>query len=439
MVVPSNAPTVFSSKYMPRILQRVFLISGITMLIDVAFFGPGLILPVVGVSLRRTLFVVILVALGFRRVMRDHTFTNDEVAFVALLLAFGLFWGALIPYSYGYSLSQSFADISPWLGLVTLALWPWDAWPEETQWNTFCKFLVAVALLLAVAHLGIWTLLVSNLISPELFAIGANLILSNADGESFLRIVPLEGGQYRVFWSSSIFLLGGIYFLSVSRQRSMRKLWAIEIALACLALATTYIRGFLASIVIFALLAVVLRRFYRLRRVRSPISMILGFWIASVVSVSVAINPAVLASLGLSRDASDVERIAQSTALLARFDAHPLLGSGFGSYASQVIRATETPFSYELVFYALLMKLGLVGLCALILILVLGLRVAFARKLATRRPNSFAIWLAFTTGLWFAGATNPSVTNFVGMTIVVLLFVDMRIRSSAPSNVQADG
>ena len=100
---------------MPRILQRVFLIAGIIMLIDLAFFGPGLTLPFLNISLRRTLFVIILATLVFRRLLSSRSFTTDEVAFVTLLLAFGMIWGILLPSSYGYSFSQSFADISPWM------------------------------------------------------------------------------------------------------------------------------------------------------------------------------------------------------------------------------------------------------------------------------------------------------------------------------------
>jgi len=401
------------------------------MLIDLAFFGPGLTLPFLNISLRRTLFVIILATLVFRRLLSSRSFTTDEVAFVTLLLAFGMIWGILLPSSYGYSFSQSFADISPWMGLITFALWPWNAWPTEGQWNRFCKFVIAISILLAVVHIGIWGLLVTNVISPDLFALTANFVSSGGNGESFLVLVPLDNGQYRVFWSSSVFLLGGVYFLSVSRHSRTRKVWLAELALVCFALGTTYIRAFLGAILIFAIIAVLHLRFYQRRTVRWPIGTILGFWLASIISVSIAINPAFLDAIGLARDASDVERVEQSTALLAQFGSHPLLGSGFGSYVSNSIRGTDAPFSYELFFYALLMKLGILGVFTLLLVLGLALKVALARKLAARRSDKFAVWLAFTTGLWFAGATNPMVTNFAGMTIVVLLLVDMRVRSSA--------
>jgi hypothetical protein len=206
----------------------------------------------------------------------------------------------------------------------------------------------------------------------------------------------------------------------------------IALGLACFALATTYIRAFLGAMAIFVLLAWVLRRFYSARRVQFPIATILGIWVVAIVSVSVAINPAFLSTIGLARDQSDVDRVEQAAALLSQFETHPLVGTGFGSYVYQVIRAADAPYSYELVFYALIMKLGAIGISVLILILGLALRIARARSLAEVRVNEFALWTAFTTGLWFAGATNPMVTNFVGMTIVVLMFVDMRVRANEP-------
>jgi hypothetical protein len=412
-------------------LQRVFLISGITLLIDIAFFGPGLVLPGTGVSIRRPLFVFMLVLLAFRRAMRQRAFTILEVAFVALLGTFGVFWGIVVPSSYGYLLPQSFADISPWLGLLTIALWPWDAWPEEAQWQGFCKFLVVVTVLLALAHLGISALLITGVVSVDVFSAAADLISSSADGQSFLKIVALEGGQYRVYWSSSIFLLGGIYFLAVTRPRPVTIRWLIALGLACFALATTYIRAFLGALAIFVLLGWVLRRLYSAARVEFPIATILGIWMFGIISVSIAINPTFLATVGLARDESDVDRVEQAGALLAQFQSHPLVGTGFGSYVFQVVRGADAPYSYELVFYALIMKLGVIGTIVLILILGLALRLVWARRLASTRKADFARWTAFTTGLWFCGATNPMVTNFVGMTIVVLIFVDMRVRANA--------
>jgi O-antigen ligase len=113
-------------------------------------------------------------------------------------------------------------------------------------------------------------------------------------------------------------------------------------------------------------------------------------------------------------------------ALLSQFSEHPWLGTGFGSYVSQNIRSEAAPWSYELVFHSLLMKIGVVGIVMVLVILGMALRVADVRACARANPRRFAIWTAFTTAFWFAGATNPLVTNFAGMSIIVLLLVDMR-------------
>jgi len=61
-----------------------------------------------------------------------------------------------------------------------------------------------------------------------------------------------------------------------------------------------------------------------------------------------------------SADPSSYQRYTQIPALIRKIDEKPLLGNGFGSFAS-VIRSTERPFSYEVDFLATFMKLGLVG------------------------------------------------------------------------------
>lgn len=59
-------------------------------------------------------------------------------------------------------------------------------------------------------------------------------------------------------------------------------------------------------------------------------------------------------------DPSTLERFLQIPALLDKIIKHPVMGNGFGSFAS-VIRSSERPFSYEVDFLATIMKLGFVG------------------------------------------------------------------------------
>lgn len=84
----------------------------------------------------------------------------------------------------------------------------------------------------------------------------------------------------------------------------------------------------------------------------------------------IIIVPAVAAILNLdwlqerfnftTDDPSTAERYAQIPALLDKIAQNPVLGSGFGSFATY-IRSIERPFSYEVDVLATVMKLGAIG------------------------------------------------------------------------------
>jgi hypothetical protein len=409
------------------LLDRIFLFCGLLMLVDLAFFGSGLLLPGIGLSVRRMLFVIILLVAALRRLLARKPFTRTEVALLLLMLVLVGLWTLALPASYGYSLGIALGDVSPWLGLALLAVWPWDAWPLESQWYRFRRFFVALAVTLALIHLGIWASLVTNVTSPGLLVAATSLLPTNAGEDSvFFSISALSSGSYRIYWSSSIFLMGGLYFLVAYRPARVTFSWALALALVCAALFVTYIRSFLAAGALFC----VLPWLFKLRSERGAALnakvTVLAMWIVGVALVCIAIDPSVLEALQLSRDVSDTERIDQASALLGQFATHPVLGTGFGSYVTQHVRLGELPSAYELVFHALLMKVGVVGMILLVAILALSLDIAGIASRARVNPRRFASWVAFTTGFWFAGATNPIVTNFIGMAIIVLLLVDMR-------------
>jgi hypothetical protein len=351
------------------------------------------------------------------------------VSLILLILVLVALWALVIPSSYGYPLGTAFADVGPWLGLVLLAVWPWEAWPAAQQWRRFHRFVVILAVLLAITHILLQILLLTGLTSPGLLIAATSLLpTSLGEGSAFLNISALPSGLglFRIYWSSSFFLLGGLYFLVAYRPVRINISWVLALLLICIALFITYIRSFIAVGLLFCVLPWVLRFLDVQGNAVSARLKVLVMWIVGVALVCVAIDPAVLGTLQLSRDVSDLERVDQASALLGQFANHPMLGTGFGSYASQHVRVDEIPFAYELVFHALLMKLGIAGMLLLLAILGVSLQVSGITAHARANPRKFAIWAAFTTGLWFAGATNPVVTNFIGMTIIVLVLVDVR-------------
>jgi hypothetical protein len=414
------------AKYIP-LLRNVFLVSGLIILADLALFGAGIVLPG-GLSLRRLLFVLMMGIALFQRLLLPTPFTRQEIALMALLSVLVCLWSIVLPQSYGFEIGNGVSDVNPWLTLAALAVWPWGAWRRPGQWQSFRKYFVALCVLLALVHIAVWTLFETEVVSPDLFYAATKLIAtSGADPDSaFINVGRAGDSGYRVYWSSSIFLLGGVYFLVAYRPAPITKSWLLAVGLVCFALWTTYIRAFLASAAIFAGLWFLLARAHSGRARLLPELQVVALWVICILSVCLAIDPAILQALHLSRDVSDTERVDQASALLAQFSAHPWLGTGFGSYVAQNVRSEAAPWSYELVFHSLLMKLGLVGMVLLVVILCMALLVADIRATARANPRIFAIWAAFTTGFWFAGATNPMVTNFAGMAIVVILLVDVR-------------
>jgi hypothetical protein len=404
------------------------LILLVFLIIDLALFGPGIVLPVLGVTARRLVFVGIFGLFILRHILSARAMTVAQLLLLATVACITVIWTVAIPSAYGFAVSDSLADVLPWTSLLLLVFWPWDAWPSVSKWIAFSQFIVRISLLLAAIHIAVWALLVSGVISNSMLSLVTyGLTGGDPSDDSFIKVAAMaEENRHRVYWSSSIFMLCGLYFLVANGRTGSRIWWVIRVGLLAFALWITQIRGFLGAAAIFVALAPVLRFMDQpLLSGRNPVGVLL-IWVVFVLSVSAAINPSLLQSIGLSRDVSDVARVEQAEALLAAFSAHPFFGTGFGSYSTALVRSSEVMYSYELVFYALLMKLGLVGLGAISATLLLSLNVVRLDEFARLNPVRHSYWVAFTAGFWFAGATNPLAVNFVGMAVLLLLLIDAR-------------
>lgn len=424
---------------MDKLAGWIFGLSGAVLLVDVAFFGPGIKFPGVPFSIRRSLFLMMIVAALALRLMLRRSFTRAEAGLLVAVLTLILGWAVILPMANGYEVGHAVADVSPWIALLFVAIWPWPQWYAHLDWRRVRKIVIALGVILACAHVILWALLVTEIISPEVFYLGAEVLFgTDAEGDAFMRIAEVPTG-YRVYWSSSIFLLGCIYFLLAYAPKTGRLRWWMTILLIGFALWTTQIRAFLGSMLIFAVAWPVLRAVGpRVARIVPTRIQVLVLWAASIMMVSIVINPAVLETIGMSREqGSDSERLEQAAPLMSQFLTRPILGNGFGSYTPRVLRSDDAPFSYELTFYALLMKLGVVGSMVLATIFALALSCVRVEHAAVRNPKAFALWAAFTTGLWFSAATNPMVTSFVGMAMIVLIFIDLR--QQAYGNTAAAG
>jgi hypothetical protein len=117
-------------------------------------------------------------------------------------------------------------------------------------------------------------------------------------------------------------------------------------------------------------------------------------------------------------------RLYQIKSLLEAWSNHPVLGKGFGSHADY-IRVESAPFSYEMVGFALLMKLGVVGI--LLWIVSAGFILLYAFQVAWRWGRyHWLIWWMSTSIIFSAvSLTNPYLLNFIGMSIVLFLVLEI--------------
>lgn len=114
-------------------------------------------------------------------------------------------------------------------------------------------------------------------------------------------------------------------------------------------------------------------------------------------------------------------KIKQIQLLLRKWLSRPVLGYGYGSFLEDFVRSEEAPFSYEMVFFALLMKTGIVGiLCWIFLVLSLFyVKYKYGRK----SQSDFSAWLFLSIAFWLLIQTNPLLLNSIG--IAFLLFISM--------------
>jgi hypothetical protein len=129
----------------------------------------------------------------------------------------------------------------------------------------------------------------------------------------------------------------------------------------------------------------------------------------------------------LKNELSGSVRVEQSISLLNSWYENPVLGRGFGSHAD-FVRSEKAPYSYEMVFFAMLMKQGLLGVSMWnILFSALIFKVIKVEVMATSKGWSI-YWLATLGSFFLTLMTNPYLFNFVGMFAILMLVLEVDYR-----------
>lgn len=344
---------------------------------------------------------------------------------IAGFIALNLAWAIAVPVLAGGDILLGLAEVRGYLALLLAVLFLAVARGRLEYFRRLQKLVVYSAVALATVQVMIWLAgtMVAELRGPIIFALRAVFTPIG------LYVGPMPDGFFRVFWISSLWFLPAIFWVPDVVQRRGRR--GIAGALLLLGVFVTYSRGIWLGLAVGWVLAA------GVRAVRGGALGQLGRQVFAAGAAALLIG-AVLATSGqLDRvtgrllirssagtDGSVSERMEQAHHLLEVWGRHPIIGAGYGAYSPDYVRDEAAPYTYENMPYALLAKLGLLGV-----LLYVGFfaTVAVSGVLAaarTRRGLTGGAGLVGGLGAFFVAAlTNPMLINFVGMSIVGCLLV----------------
>jgi hypothetical protein len=116
-------------------------------------------------------------------------------------------------------------------------------------------------------------------------------------------------------------------------------------------------------------------------------------------------------------------RTDQVSSLMEKWSTVPILGTGFGGNA-EYVRVEAAPYSYEMVAFALLMKLGMAGTALWIGIFAVLVFSYWNRACHLHETKWFSWWVATALAYFSVAMTNPYFTNFIGISIMVLILLE---------------
>jgi O-antigen ligase/polysaccharide polymerase Wzy-like membrane protein len=285
------------------------------------------------------------------------------------------------------------------------------------------RVVVMTSLVVAAVQVGLWAL--ATLVVELRWVIRPALILIFGHGASQLTVGETPEGFFRVFWISTLWCLLSFFWIPLALPPSPFR--SLGRGLLALDLLVAYTRGLWvgAAVGMVVALAVTLprrtlgRSFLRSVGVGTAGAAALVGLLAYTGSLQQGVTR--LTSTTSREDPSISARVEQAPYLLQLWAEHPFIGNGYGAYVRGYLRSDETPYSYENMPYALLAKLGLVGVLGNSIFLM-GLALTGWRA-RHRAPAQAAAFLASGSALLFAEMTNPLVLNFVSMNIFACLLI----------------
>lgn len=321
------------------------------------------------------------------------------------------------------------------------------------------RWIVTMCALLGLAQAILWLILRFNPVPHEVIYHYVNIYFGTRESIAILDQPSHQGSYFRIVWISSYWLLFGVFIAPLIYGRKINLLFVQ--AIFGIAIIASYTRGIwlgliLGTIMFTALINILSwsapdREAHRRLRSQWNISLA-GLALSGLIvlcldwtqgSSGLLMSRFYLPSHSTSstqieqlsiRDESAIERKAQALKLIEMWKQRPMTGHGYGAYVKDHFSLDDRPFLYEMVPFALLMKLGILGF---------GLYLAFLAfilirllLMATKSATSVAL-LSGLTGYLIQAHTNPVFFSFTGMLIFslfIFLWLSIEQRTALTQN-----
>lgn len=373
---------------------------------------------------------------------------------VLVFLAATALWLTAVPVARGFSVGMALREAG--LLLVIVIYFPLAVLLRmgEFSLRRFYKILWMVLLALALWHVAMW---LGEYYHPGFYAAFFGFIFAHTGDLLPQGTLIGQANAPRVVQACSVILPLGILLL-LGREEKPRWWQYLAIFFFSFAVAGTLLKslwfGCIAAGAVLVAGYVVLRWKRNDRRLSFAVPRVIGAVLASLIllnytwfggllssdimkafqlpggsggssSVTVVSEPPAWWSpeeQTLGTTTSNSIKVEQIGKLIARWEAAPLTGFGYGSYIPDYLRSSLAPYAYEMTGFALLMKLGVLG-CAAWLLLLVGV-IWHTVKYGRRRPFRVVVWLAALFCFAVTVQTNPFLLTPNGIGLILLLLVD---------------
>lgn len=401
---------------MPRRHFRLVNVLVPIVISELIFGGAGRWIGVGMFSGRQILFVIVLAAWIIDYLTSLKGVVSGRFWRYVLLAGFvaPLFW-LLWSLGRGAQLQSAFGDLS--FLFFFLAYFPISTWLRDGPAIDWAKGYIGGLLVMLAA---LWIFIPMSAWKGTMPLTALQWFAGN--------IAYFPNGFPRLSFNVDVFFPVGIWLglfmwtwqleSNVAPSRSVRTSGFILFASSAVALALTFSRAFWLAFVLVAFIGLGLGNVHWIAR-RQARQLQMGLCIAALMVVALMAN---LSPEGLGRfytvfDSSNQAnqiRTEERVELVRAWKTSPLLGNGFGiALPSGYVRSSEAPYLFELQYYALLSKSGVVGLLLIIMVpfaAFIMFRRSICQLFQPAKSSSAFLLFSLASGVLvtsIAGAFNP--------------------------------